>query len=480
MSWTSETNIKGPKGDKGDKGDPGASGTGTGDVIGPAGAVADRIAVYSGTTGKIIKDGGKLISELGSGVASGITVTPAGNISSTNVQAALVELDNEKVAKTGDTMTGLLLLSADPGSAMGAVTKQYADAADALKAPLASPVFTGDPRAPTPATADSDTSVATTAFVKAQNYGDVAGPAGAVADRIAVFNGTTGKLIKDGGQTVATLPGAVAVRYDIAQGLTAAQQLQARQNISAPLRGQLAGLTLSTAGSSATFGIAAGEAADSTAAALMQLAGAYTKTTAAWAAGSGSGALDTGAIVNLTWYHVFLIRRPDTGVVDVVISATATPANGPTLLPANYTQFRRIGAMKTNASAQWVGFNQKGDEFLWLVPVNDVATAVLGTAATLFTLTVPPGVQVWAYTRGYANCSVTTSVLLTSPDENVAAVNIPSGNITTNPSAGVTFVHPQGQTRTSTSAQVRAVAGAANTTLLLATYGWTDRRGRDD
>jgi hypothetical protein len=35
---------------------------------------------------------------------------------------------------------------------------------------LASPVFTGDPQAPTPATADNDTSIATTAFVKAQGY----------------------------------------------------------------------------------------------------------------------------------------------------------------------------------------------------------------------------------------------------------------------------------------------------------------------
>lgn len=37
-------------------------------------------------------------------------------------------------------------------------------------APLASPTFTGDPQAPTPATADNDTSIATTAFVKAQGY----------------------------------------------------------------------------------------------------------------------------------------------------------------------------------------------------------------------------------------------------------------------------------------------------------------------
>ena len=37
----------------------------------------------------------------------------------------------------------------------------------ALKAPLANPTFTGDPKAPTPATADNDTSIATTAYVKA-------------------------------------------------------------------------------------------------------------------------------------------------------------------------------------------------------------------------------------------------------------------------------------------------------------------------
>jgi hypothetical protein len=39
----------------------------------------------------------------------------------------------------------------------------------ALKAPLASPVFTGNPQAPTPLVTDGDTSVATTAFVKSQN-----------------------------------------------------------------------------------------------------------------------------------------------------------------------------------------------------------------------------------------------------------------------------------------------------------------------
>jgi len=38
--------------------------------------------------------------------ASKITNTPAGNISATNVQDAINELDTEKVAKSGDTMVG--------------------------------------------------------------------------------------------------------------------------------------------------------------------------------------------------------------------------------------------------------------------------------------------------------------------------------------------------------------------------------------
>lgn len=44
-------------------------------------------------------------------VASATVFSPSGNISSTDVQNALQELDNEKVAKAGDTMTGNLTMS---------------------------------------------------------------------------------------------------------------------------------------------------------------------------------------------------------------------------------------------------------------------------------------------------------------------------------------------------------------------------------
>ena len=82
----------------------------------------------------------------------------------------------------------------------GAVTLTHTDITDwtATLAPYAltaSPVFTGDPQAPTPATADSDTSIATTAFVKNQGYATTAGVAGAylplsggVVDHLGITN----------------------------------------------------------------------------------------------------------------------------------------------------------------------------------------------------------------------------------------------------------------------------------------------------
>ena len=72
----------------------------------------------------------------------------------------------------------------DAVEASDAVNKGQMDAAIAgvdlsLYAPLASPTFTGDPKAPTPATADNDTSIATTAYVQANlaNYATLASPA---------------------------------------------------------------------------------------------------------------------------------------------------------------------------------------------------------------------------------------------------------------------------------------------------------------
>ena len=60
------------------------------------------------------------------------------------------------------------------GNTQNIATESYVGTNFATKI---SPVFTGDPRAPTPPSGDNDTSIATTAFVKAQGYAPLASPA---------------------------------------------------------------------------------------------------------------------------------------------------------------------------------------------------------------------------------------------------------------------------------------------------------------
>jgi hypothetical protein len=241
------------------------------------------------------------------------------------------------------------------------------------------------------------------------------------------------------------------------------------------LRGYIDGLTLSTAGSSSTFGIAAGMACDSSAAWMMTLANAYTKTTAAWAVGSGNGSLDTGTIANSTWYHVYLIRRPDTGVVDVLISLSATT---PTL-PASYIQHRRIGVMKTDSSAHWTAFFQNGDDFWWSIPTVDI-NANTTTSATLYTVNVPTGVSVtYRCSLRMGVSSIANTILLTSPlmADTAPAANGPiSAAINMANSDVANGMH---SILTNTSAQIRSRATLAGVGHIITGFGWIDLRGRD-
>lgn len=315
----------------------------------------------------------------------------------------------------------------DGAGAVGAATKyareDHQHPADTSRAPIASPVFTGDPQAPTPSAADNDTSIATTAFVK-----------------------------------------------------TAA---------AAFFRGYIDGLVLSTAGASASVSVAAGIATDSTSVDIMTVLAAITKTTGAWAVGTGNGGLDTGAIAASTWYHVHLIKRPDTSVVDALISLSAV---APTL-PANYTRFRRIGSIKTNASLQWVKFIQNGESFVWDVPVNDVAIGNgPGATAVSWTLSVPTGVKVLAnfaavisggntstdYPGGvfFSDLAIADSAAATSTLNSLSLYSGYTGQIA---------IGAMVQVMTNTSAQIRSRLehSTSGTSLYIITHGWLDPRGRN-
>jgi hypothetical protein len=208
----------------------------------------------------------------------------------------------------------------------------------------------------------------------------------------------------------------------------------------------------------------------------MALASAYTKTTSAWAVGTASGALDTGTIANSTWYHVHLIKRTDTGVVDVLISLSPT---APTL-PTNYALFRRIGSMLTNGSAQWIKFIQDGDRFVWDVPATDATVTNPGTTAVLRALTVPSGINTFA--AFHARCYLTTAggavaTIFTDPAQTDTAPDFTNsqqiGNTSLSP-----FSNIQIRTNTSRQIRIRSNFSDATTNLIVVTDGWIDARGR--
>lgn len=238
-------------------------------------------------------------------------------------------------------------------------------------------------------------------------------------------------------------------------------------------RGFIRGLTTSRTNTT-TFAIAPGVcAADAAPFALMRLASSFSKTTNAWSAGSGNGGLDTGTVTTSTWYYPYVIGKPD-GTVDALISASAS---SPTM-PSGYTWKRRVGALLTNVSSQWVSYVQQGDEFLWAAMVNDYNTTSLGTTAQTITLTAPRIAGVAARIRVHGSHGTSGELLITSLNENDQTADRTTGALSLRfPGAGSAGEFSVGL---NASAQIRLRASAGSTTVNLSTYGWFDPRGRLD
>jgi hypothetical protein len=239
------------------------------------------------------------------------------------------------------------------------------------------------------------------------------------------------------------------------------------------MRGYISGCTLSNdSGTPNTIiDISAGVVCSDDQSTLIKSA-AITKTTGSWTVGSGSGGLDTGSVAASTWYHVYIIQRLDTLVVDALISTSATT---PTM-PTNYTVKRRIGSFQTNASVNIKAFAQNGDEFLWLVPTTDWTTQIT-TAASLATLSVPLGVKVNALIVGQiTSAGGPLAAYFSSPDVTSTAVSATVQNLAQQSAAAVVVI-PNLNVRTNTSSQIRVI-GTGTMNSSFGASGWLDTRGK--
>jgi hypothetical protein len=253
------------------------------------------------------------------------------------------------------------------------------------------------------------------------------------------------------------------------------------------IAGHLFGLRLSNNGTDAVndIDIAIGEAASNDAAivdkVMMRLASGLTKQIdATWAAGTNAGMRDSGAAPTFpaaATYHIFLIKRMDTGTVDVFASPQLTSP-----LPTNYTHRRRIGSIAWNGSSIRA-FSQFGDEFLLDAAILDVDATSVGTSAVLRTLSVPSGIKVMAIFNAMTGDVSAHLLLVSSPDQSDQAPSSSAaplasmsgvGGISSDPGAAMFRI------RTNTTGQIRTRVSTTIDNLRIATLGWVDRRGRDD
>jgi hypothetical protein len=243
-----------------------------------------------------------------------------------------------------------------------------------------------------------------------------------------------------------------------------------------PLRGYIHGLTLSNNGSDATNDIdtAAGECtSDASPYVRMALTSSLTKRLdAAWAVGTGNGGLDTGSIANTT-YHIWLIQRSDTGVVDALFSTSAT---APTM-PTNYDRKRRIGSI-IRSSGAILPFWNDGDYFM----LKAHATARSSGSAYSYALLTLPGPVGIKYRpilthEAQSDAAATKNFYISDANDsgNTGVCWLWSGTAAINELRRTTTTSPF-HTDTSSRIYYSASAMTSNTLYL---DGWIDTRGKD-
>ncbi|MGO4316719.1 hypothetical protein [Agrobacterium sp. MCAB5] len=243
------------------------------------------------------------------------------------------------------------------------------------------------------------------------------------------------------------------------------------------LAGYIFGLALSNNGTDPVndINIAAGHAAsDAVLPVLMTLSSSLGKRLdAPWAAGGTPtvpvGGLDTGALIDAT-YHVWIIQRSDTGVVDALFSLSATT---PTM-PASYDRKRRIGSI-IRKGGTILAFTQNENHFdLATYPIDRNSTSSI--ASSLLALTVPSGVR------------IQPKITITQQQNTVgniqtriaSAGSLPVSVAITTAASEASTAFVNGGLFTNTNSQIQFEVQSFGGTLLLnvlSTLGWIDDRG---
>jgi hypothetical protein len=169
---------------------------------------------------------------------------------------------------------------------------------------------------------------------------------------------------------------------------------------------------------------------------------------------------------------MWLIKRPDTLVVDVLFSASFS---APTM-PANYTLKRYIGAIHRSSAAIRAFKHVMGDLFIWNAIIKDIDSVSYGSGSrTLATLTVPPR-RVEAWVQANSDDTDGDVAYLSSPDASDEAASIvTNGQVLANTTGG--RIAAELWIPTNASSQI-GIRGSGTITVEVNTKGYRDNLGR--
>jgi hypothetical protein len=206
---------------------------------------------------------------------------------------------------------------------------------------------------------------------------------------------------------------------------------------------------------------------------FVSSAASFTKrVTGTFAAGTGSGGLDAGAVAANATYFAYALRKDSDLSFDVVFSTSATIGGVTTTLLTGYTLVKQIGVVLTDASSLIRAFVMyPRDEYTFVTPVSDAASVSISTTSNLLALTVPNGVKAKAKLRFFYSSSATTaSALFSDPAQGVLVAGLggDGGNVGSIQVAS-SFAVGSGEIWTNTAKQIRRVAGASGNC-----WVWTD------
>lgn len=201
-----------------------------------------------------------------------------------------------------------------------------------------------------------------------------------------------------------------------------------------------------------------------------------------FAVGTNQGMLLSGSKAPNSWYHLFALYNPTTNVSDVgAMLAVAGIAPDPTsVLPTDYTKWKRILSIRTDASGnirQGNHFSFNGIYYFILkTPFQDYYLNNPGTSAVLATLTTPLGVKSFplaAYWHLQGSPALGEGIF-TSPDQDDIVPSISNFNTVIN--LGAAYAPFNGLINTNTSSQIRYRVNISNTDtdIRIYSYGWIE------